>query len=314
MEDKKSKSFTILLISDAKSKIKKFKISFNFLRTLYVLGIVMLAAIIILVSNLFITHQKLEEKIAEIERIEYKINYKTVELESLEKKTTEIETKTKILENYLKEVEELDQVVRDITGKGGFGEEVAVYNTDLNADIELESNPEEVFFYTMDQEQELDDIDALLDELLKVAPGLSEKLSEDKQNIEDYIYLMEHTPSIWPTWGRLTSLFGERRWGHTHKGLDIANAVGTPINTTASGIVIYAGYHGGYGRKVMVFHGFGYTTVYAHLSKINVEVGDEVEQGDVIGTMGNTGRSTGPHLHYEVLVEGIPKNPQDFLP
>ncbi len=314
MDDKKGKSFTLLLISDAKSRVRKFKISFNFLRCLYVLGVIVLAAGIILVSNLFITQQKLEEKIAELERIEYKVNYKTVELENLEKKTSEIETKTKILENYLKEVEELDRVVRDITGEGGFKQEVAVYNTDLNADIELENNPSEVFFYTMDQEQELDDIDALLDELLEVAPGLSEKLSEDKKNIEDYIYLMEHTPSIWPTWGRVTSLFGERRWGHTHKGLDIANSTGTPINTTASGIVIYTGYHGGYGKKVIIFHGFGYNTVYAHLSKIKVEVGDEVKQGDVIGLMGNTGNSTGPHLHYEVLVDGIPENPKDFLP
>jgi len=314
MEDKQGKSFTVLLISDAKSKIRKFKISFNLLRGLFIFGVILVTAAVILVSNLYITRQKLDEKIAEIERIEYKINYKIVELQNLEKKTSEIETKTKILENYLKEVEELDRVVRDITGKGGFGGEVAIYTTDLNADVDLESNPDEVFYYVMDQEQELDDIDALLDELLKVAPGLSEKLAEDKENIEDYIYLMEHTPSIWPTWGRITSLFGERRWGHVHKGLDIANSRGTPINTTASGVVIFSGYHGGYGKKVMVYHGFGYTTVYAHLDKIMVDVGDEVKQGDTIGLMGNTGNSTGTHLHYEVLVDGIPQDPKDFLP
>jgi len=314
MEDKQGKSFTVLLISDAKSKIRKFKISFNLLRGLFIFGVILVTAAVILVSNLYITRQKLDEKIAEIERIEYKINYKIVELQNLEKKTSEIETKTKILENYLKEVEELDRVVRDITGKGGFGGEVAIYTTDLNADVDLESNPDEVFYYVMDQEQELDDIDALLDELLKVAPGLSEKLAEDKENIEDYIYLMEHTPSIWPTWGRITSLFGERRWGHVHKGLDIANSRGTPINTTASGVVIFSGYHGGYGKKVMVYHGFGYTTVYAHLDKIMVDVGDEVKQGDTIGLMGNTGNSTGAHLHYEVLVDGIPQDPKDFLP
>ncbi|MCG9479083.1 MAG: peptidoglycan DD-metalloendopeptidase family protein [Actinomycetia bacterium] len=314
MEEKQSKSFTILVLSDAKSKVRKLRISFNFLRGLYVCGVILLAAAVILVSNLYITRQKLDEKIAEIERIEYKINYKTVELDNLEQKTSEIETKTKILENYLKEVEELDRVVRDITGQGGFESEVAVYNTELNADVDLENNPDEVFYYVMDQEQELDDIDALLDQLLQVAPGLSEKLSADKENIEDYIYLMEHTPSIWPTWGRLTSLFGERRWGYNHKGLDIANSTGVPVNATASGVVIYAGYHGGYGKKVMVYHGFDYTTVYAHLSTIDVDVGDEVKQGDTIGLMGNTGNSTGPHLHYEVLVDGIPKNPQDFMP
>ena len=265
-----------------------------------------------MVSNLYITRQKLDEKIAEIERIEYKINYKTVELQNLEQKTSEIETKTKILENYLKEVEELDRVVRDITGQGGFQSEVALYNTELNADIDFENNPEEVFYYVIDQEQELDDIDALLDQLLQVAPGLSEKLSS-KANIEDYIYLMEHTPSIWPTWGKLTSKFGERRWGYNHKGLDIANSTGVPINATASGVVIFADYHGGYGKKVMIYHGFDYTTVYAHLSEIHVNVGDEVKQGDAIGLMGNTGNSTGPHLHYEVLDRWYPMTP-DYMP
>ncbi|MGM0366408.1 MAG: peptidoglycan DD-metalloendopeptidase family protein [Actinomycetota bacterium] len=314
MEEKQSKSFTVLLISDAKSKIKKFKISYNLLRALFVIAVIILAAATILVSNLYITRQKLEEKIAEIERIEYKINYKVVELDNLERKTSEIETKTKILENYLKEVEELDRVVRDITGEGGFDSEVAVYTTDLNADIDLENNPDEVFYYGLDQENELDDIDALLDELLEVAPEMQEKLAEDKEKIEDYVYLMEHTPSMWPTWGRVTSLFGERRWGSIHKGLDIANKTGTPIDATASGVVIYSGYHGGYGNKLMVHHGFGYTTVYAHLSRMMVDVGDEVKQGDTIGLMGNTGNSTGSHLHYEVLVGGIPKDPMDFLP
>ncbi len=314
MDDKQEKSFTVLLISDAKSKIRKFRVSFNLLRAIFVVAVIVVAVAVVLVSNLFITRQKLEEKIAEIERIEYKINYKIVELDNLERKTSEIETKTRILENYLKEVEELDRVVRDITGEGGFESEVAVYASDLNANIDFESNPDEIFYYGLDQGHDLADIDALLDELLKIAPEMQEKLAEDKEKIEDHIYLMEHTPSIWPTWGRITSRFGVRRWGRIHEGLDIANSTGTPINTTASGVVIFAERHGGYGNKIMVYHGFGYTTVYAHLSRIMVDVGEEVEKGETIGLMGNTGFSTGPHLHYEVLVDGVPKNPEDFLP
>jgi murein DD-endopeptidase MepM/ murein hydrolase activator NlpD len=319
MSDKENKSFTLILLPDAKSKVRKINVSYNFLRFIYVFFIIIFASGVILTSNLVLTKQRINAKIAEIERIEYKINYKEVELANIENKTKEIEAKTKVLEEYLKEVEELDKIVRDITGKGGFAEEVAVYTSDLSADIELENDPNEIFYYGFDQEQELDDINALLDELLSAAPALSEMLSRDKQNIEDHIYLMEHTPSMWPTWGRITSLFGERRWGHVHKGLDIANNVGTPISVTASGVVIYSGWHGGYGRKIIIYHGkgfdnFNYSTVYAHLSKIYVNVGDIVQQGDVIGTMGNTGHSTGPHLHYEVLVNGIPKNPQNFLP
>ena len=304
MEEKKQKTFTLLVISDASSRVRKLKISHNVLRSIFVIMIIVIASGVILFSNLVLTKQKLDEKVVEIQRLEYKMQYKEVEMANLEKKTQEIETKTKILENYLNEVEELDRMVRDI----------AIYTEDLSADIDLNQDTNEIFYYIDDQEQELDDIEAMLDELLEVAPALSEILSHDKQEMEDHIYLMEHTPSIWPTWGTITGLFNERRYGHYHKGLDIGNNTGTPISTTASGVVIFAGWHGGYGRKLVIYHGFGYTTVYAHLYKMNVEVGDEVEKGEVIAAMGNTGNSTGPHLHYEVLVDGIPNNPKNFLP
>ncbi|MDD3628811.1 MAG: peptidoglycan DD-metalloendopeptidase family protein [Candidatus Humimicrobiaceae bacterium] len=312
MENKRNKSFTLLILSDAKSGIRKIRITHNLLRSLFIVGVIILTSIAILVSDLFIMRQKLNEKVVELERAKYTVNYKEVEVANLEKKTKEIETKTKILESYLKEVEDLDRMVRDITGKGGYEEEVAIYTSDLSSDIQFDEDPDEIYYYISDQEEELDDIDALLDELLEVAPELSEVLSRDKQNMEDHLYLIEHTPDMWPTWGTITTRFGGRRGGH--RGLDIANRTGINVNATASGVVIFSGWHGGYGKKVMIYHGFGYTTVYAHLSSIYVNVGDEVTKGDVIGLMGNTGNSTGPHLHYEVLVDGIPTNPKDFLP
>jgi murein DD-endopeptidase MepM/ murein hydrolase activator NlpD len=314
MEDKQPKVFTLLVISDASSKIRKIRISHNVFRSIFVVTVIVIASIVILFSNLVLTRDKLDEKVSEIERLESKIQYKEVEMANLEKKTKEIETKTTILENYLKEVENLDRMVRSITGKGGYAEEVAVYNDDLSADIAIKDNPNEIYYYLNDQEQELDDIDALLDNLLEVAPELSEVLQRDKKDMEDHIYLMEHTPDIWPTWGITTGLFNEWRAGHRHKGLDIANNTGTPISAAAAGVVIYSGWHGNYGRKLVIYHGFGYTTVYAHLYKMYVEVGDEVDKGETIATMGNTGNSTGSHLHYEVLVDGVPNNPQDFLP
>ncbi len=314
MENKKNKSFTLLILSDAKSGIRKVKITHNLLRLLFIVAIIIVASAVILVSDLFIIRQKFDEKVAELERAKYKITYKDVELANLEKKTKEVETKTKVLESYLKEVEDLDRMVREITGKGGYEGEVAIYTADLSSNIEFEEDPNEIYYYTSDQEEGLDDIDALLDELLSIAPELSEILSQDKQDMEDHIYLMEHTPDMWPTYGKITSLFGERRGGYRHKGLDIAWKTGTNIQATASGVVIYAGWHGGYGRKIMIYHGFGYTTAYAHLSSMYVNVGDEVAKGDIIGAMGSSGNSTGTHLHYEVLVNGTPQNPMDFLP
>ena len=126
-------------------------------------------------------------------------------------------------------------------------------------------------------------------------------------------------PSIWPASGTVTSEFGEVRKTHIHKGIDIANSTGTPIRATANGTVIAVGTSGGSGKRIMVYHGTDesgttYVTVYAHLSQIKVSIGDKVYQGEVIGLMGNTGFSTGSHLHYEVRVNGTPINPRYFLP
>jgi hypothetical protein len=126
-------------------------------------------------------------------------------------------------------------------------------------------------------------------------------------------------PSIWPASGRVTSEFGEVRITGIHRGIDIANVTGTPIKATANGSVIAVGTSGNYGKRIMIYHGTDdkgntYVTVYAHLSEFKVRVGDKVSQGDLIGLMGSTGYSTGSHLHYEVIVNGVKVNPRYFLP
>ena len=126
-------------------------------------------------------------------------------------------------------------------------------------------------------------------------------------------------PSIWPAQGMVTSEFGEIRTGHIHIGIDIANITGTPIYATADGTVIAVGSSGNFGKRIMIYHGTDdagttYVTIYAHLSQFNVSVGDKVTQGTQIALMGDTGYSTGPHLHYEVRVNGVPINPRYFLP
>lgn len=126
-------------------------------------------------------------------------------------------------------------------------------------------------------------------------------------------------PSIWPVRGVISSPYGVRTDPITgqqtfHHGIDIANDAGTPIHVTATGTISYAGTIPGYGLCVIVNHSRGFQTKYAHLSSILVKDGQPVEQGAVIGLMGSTGRSTGPHLHYEVIVNGATENPLVFLP
>lgn len=111
---------------------------------------------------------------------------------------------------------------------------------------------------------------------------------------------------------RLSSGFGPR-WGRMHNGLDFAAPIGTPIYAPADGVVTFAGWASGYGRLVKIQHEFGIETRYAHQSRIRVQVGQRVSRGDRIGDIGNSGRSTGPHLHYEVRVGGRPVNPMIYI-
>lgn len=126
------------------------------------------------------------------------------------------------------------------------------------------------------------------------------------------------TPSIWPTDGWVTSEFGYRRSPFTdrrefHKGLDIAGPTGTPIYATAKGKVISSGRDGAYGLTVSLDHASGLVTNYAHLQSIAVKEGQGVSRGELIGYMGCTGRTTGPHLHYEVRLNGIPVDPMRYI-
>ena len=117
---------------------------------------------------------------------------------------------------------------------------------------------------------------------------------------------------VWPVHGPITSEFGSR-WGGFHPGLDIAPGYGTPIAAAGDGVVLYAGYSsGGYGNYVVIDHGDGLATAYGHQSRIAVSQGQIVTQGQIIGYVGSTGYSTGPHLHFEVRVDGFAQNPRAY--
>lgn len=122
----------------------------------------------------------------------------------------------------------------------------------------------------------------------------------------------------YPVKARITSPYGPRRhpiFGvrSMHSGIDLAAPRGTGIKASEGGLVIYAGWYGGYGRVVIVDHSKGYTTLYAHLDKIDVQVGERIKQGKVVGREGATGYATGPHLHFEVRSNGKPQNPTLYL-
>lgn len=148
---------------------------------------------------------------------------------------------------------------------------------------------------------------------------LSESLAEATDSLMAHRELLESTPSIMPTSGWLSSRFSRSRYHPIHhrplphEGIDIAAEKGTPILAAANGRVIAAGWQSGYGLTVEIDHGYGYTTRYGHADKVLVRVGQEIERGDVIAQVGETGIATAPNLHYEVLVGGQPTNPMNFV-
>lgn len=130
--------------------------------------------------------------------------------------------------------------------------------------------------------------------------------------------LLSSTPSIAPVRGILTDGFGGRRdpfngGRASHPAVDISSDTGQPVRAPADGVVVKAQWAGGYGNVVYLSHGYGYSTRYGHLSKFNVRPGQRVQRGDIIGFVGSTGRSTGPHLHYEVRRNNDPVNPLEYI-
>lgn len=193
--------------------------------------------------------------------------------------------------------------------------------------------------------QQLASLEVMANEV-SVAYGIKQKLegpsditAEGKllptfsESVEEYNYLrssnlsraefsrrwhLNAQPNIWPVDGVLMSSYGERAdpfsgEGAYHTGVDISAPMGTRVHATADGIVVFADRFGGYGRLVIIDHGNGYETYYAHLSRVDVIDGQEIRQGELVGAVGATGRVTAPHLHYEVRVHKAPVNPYRYL-
>lgn len=165
----------------------------------------------------------------------------------------------------------------------------------------------------------LENIEKSIQELQTNVQEREQSLLDLRNRLIDRQERMAAMPSIWPASGQVTSRFGYRSnpvlgGGDWHPGIDIANAYGTPIVAAASGTVVFSGWDsGGYGQMVQIDHGNGIETIYGHASQVVAVVGHKVNKGDIIAYMGNTGFSTGTHVHYEVRVNGTAVNPEKFL-
>ncbi len=223
----------------------------------------------------------------------------------LQKDARELHFKLSLFKDYAKKLNtiaglEAPYALREVGGVGG-GLDIGAITKPLPAS----TDPQKVVVKMKELKKMAQDLDVNFEILYK--------FFKEQQD------LLSSTPSIWPTRGYLTSGFGYRRDPFTgrrtfHKGIDISAPIGQKVYATAKGIVLRTGFQRrGLGRWVEIDHGFGFTTFYGHLSRILVRPGQRVKRGDVIGYVGSTGRSTGPHLHYEVHVYGKAVNPLLYI-
>ena len=168
------------------------------------------------------------------------------------------------------------------------------------------------------QEQALKEMRHELSQLKGAASRQESSLQLLIEYFEDKRSLYASTPSIWPVRGWVTSPFGNRISPFSgiqkfHEGIDIAAQTGMPVLAPGDGLVIKAGFSTGYGNKVEISHGYGIKTSFSHNSRLNVKAGERVKRGDVIAYVGDSGSSTGPHLHYEVRSNNMPVNPLRYV-
>jgi murein DD-endopeptidase MepM/ murein hydrolase activator NlpD len=263
-----------------------------------------LAGLNVYLWDFYARSQVLEKQLVEAQRL----------VHSSESQLLSLTGKLQILESNLYRVQQFDAKLRVIMNI----DESASSQTEDSAMPTESARLNNPVFLSQHRELFTRRLHTLIDEL-----SSSVHLEEIQQQtlvsfLRDNKDALLSTPSIWPAKGYLTSGFGYRSSpftgrGSLHKGLDISNRIGTPIWAPARGAVTFSGPDGAYGICVVIDHGNNIVTRYAHMSKTLVTVGQYVQRGDVIGHIGNTGRSTGPHLHYEVIVNGAHVNPMRYI-
>lgn len=289
---KNPKFFTLMILPHDSTNIKKFNITSNWFKLFAIVSIIFWLSSLFM----FFSYFNLKNRVAYLSEVE-KINLKQkVEIENLNAKIQFIETQLARLQNIdikIRELVNLDVNTLGTPAAGG----ISKTKTDEDMVKVLESKASVI-------EEEIKQREKSLNELVEY--------------LEDRRSLFMATPSLWPTRGLVTSEFGWRKdpiSGVTeyHEGIDISAPSGTQVRAAAEGVVIESGNDAGYGKVVVIDHGYGIVTRYAHLSRSYVAVGQKVKKGSVIGAVGSSGKSTGSHVHYEVRIDGVPVNPIKYL-
>ncbi len=301
------KKITVFLLPQGPHKIKKFTISRTLPWTLVMMSVIAFAGLIAFSAYTQTRYQHMTGQQTELERLRQKSAQQNVQLFAFA-------DKIRLLEQEMAKLRQFDKKLRVMTDKAPLLKkmgEVGVGGSEgeaLSPLSALKSNSDALI------RQMHRDLDRLLAEasLRELSQQELGKLFEDTKSI------IASTPDGWPLKGNLTSGFGYRSspFGGSrefHRGIDISAPSGSPIVAPADGMVVSTDWHSGYGLIMVINHGYGVVSRYAHLSQAYVEPGQRVRRGERVAAVGMTGRTTGPHLHYEIILNGIPVNPMRFL-
>jgi murein DD-endopeptidase MepM/ murein hydrolase activator NlpD len=334
------KKLTIWILTDESSKPKTFSISYSWVRAISFIALTLLVAVVAgVIDYLAIFGEAMENNRLRVENARLVeqfqvVDSKLVALETTLERVRTFTTKLRLITN-------LDPESRELGIAMGQAPNPPATSMGLSAAEESELPPEGQDM--VEEIAQVDDVflsDRTLDprsnevaatsgrdyHTLAIRIDRAIRDSELKEQsvlslwsaLSDRQSLLAATPNVRPTRGWITSRFGYRISPFTgrpsfHAGIDIAASPGTPIVAPADGIVSFVGFDQGYGKILTIDHGYGVTTRYGHASQIFVRMGQRVSRFDVVASVGSTGRSTGPHLHYEVRVNGVPRNPMLYI-
>ena len=328
------RNVTLLLVNNESGTTRKFVLSLISLKVvLFTAAVVILIFVAGFIDYLGLMFQAMENKRLENENVMLKKQFQIVEgkLGALENSLERV----KIFTNKLKLITNIDMEDRvtklTMGAKPASGqamdeyepmdqrvtnEKLAQQDKDFPREEKINETKAEVAVQPSSQDYAT--LVIRIDKAVKETQLKEQSVIELWESLSERLSLLNSTPNIKPARGWITSRFGYRLNPFTnkmqlHAGLDIAAAPGSPVYAPADGVVIFASYDETYGKLVSIDHGYGVTTRFAHNSQIYVRVGQKVSKYDVISSVGNTGRSTGPHCHYEVRVNGIPVDPINFI-
>ncbi|MDF2593050.1 MAG: Peptidase [Clostridia bacterium] len=303
---RKSNHATFMYIPESESKVVSIRIP-KWLPRAVAFGIVLLLAV---TSSLIYMTNSLNDKYSsskhEISSLAAINTAQKGEIEKLQNDTVQIHQQ---LEENIKALNQIKEIVGIKKTTENEAETKAVQPATIDASKESSDN----------SLQQIDQIKTSYKELSTKLLSQRQLIDSSMATIKKQVTYLNAKPSISPVNTRITANYGTRknpftnRGSEFHPGMDFAGETGTPIKATGDGVVIFSGWQSGYGNVIILSHGYGLTTLYGHNSKLLVKKGDKVKKAQIISKMGSTGRSTGPHLHYEVRLNGNLVNPSKYL-